>query len=106
MRRALARLRCIPDYILIDGTPMPELDRPHEAMVKGDARCLSIAAASVLAKVVRDRLMERLAPRYPVFGWAENKGYATADHLAAIDAHGPCRHHRSSFEPVVQPRLL
>ena len=106
MRRALTRLACIPDYILIDGNPMPELDRPHEAIVKGDARCQSIAAASVLAKVVRDRLMERLAPRYPVFGWAENKGYATAEHLAAIDAHGPCRHHRSSFEPVVQPRLF
>jgi ribonuclease HII len=106
MRRALARLRCVPDYILVDGTPMPELQRPHEAMVQGDARCQSIAAASVLAKVVRDRLMERLSPRYPAFGWAQNKGYATAEHLAAIDAHGPSRHHRNSFAPVVQPRFL
>jgi ribonuclease HII len=106
MRRALTRLHLTLDYVLIDGTPLPELGRPHEALVQGDARCQSIAAASVLAKVVRDHLMDLLAPRYPVFGWEHNKGYATAEHLAAIDAHGPSKHHRTTFEPVIQLRVL
>jgi ribonuclease HII len=105
-QRALARL-CVPvDYILLDGTPLPELGREHEAVVDGDALCQTIAAASVLAKLVRDRVMTRLAPRYPAFGWASNKGYATAGHLAALEAGGPTPHHRRSFSPVVQLRMF
>jgi ribonuclease HII len=105
MQRALARLSLEPDYILIDGLPVPELGRPHEAIVDGDARCQSIAAASVIAKTVRDRLMERLGPRHPQYRWEENKGYCTADHLGALEAFGPTAHHRRSFEPVSQLRL-
>ena len=105
MQRALARLSLEPDYILIDGLPVPELDRPHEAIVDGDARCQSIAAASVIAKTVRDRLMQRLGPRHPHYRWEENKGYCTADHLGALEAFGPTPHHRRSFEPVSQLRL-
>jgi len=105
MRRALGRLGSPPDHTLIDGSALPELGE-HEAMVKGDAHCLSIAAASVLAKVVRDRLMNLLAGHYPAFGWQENKGYATAEHLAALDRAGPTKHHRKSFMPVVQTRLF
>lgn len=105
MQRALDRLRVAPDYILIDGLPVPELGREHEAMVDGDARCQSIAAASVIAKCVRDRLMERLSPRHPGYRWQENKGYCTADHLGALEAFGPTAHHRRSFEPVSQLRL-
>lgn len=105
MQRALARLGLEPDAILVDGLPVPELARPHEAIVNGDARCQSIAAASVIAKTVRDRLMERLGPRHPQYRWDENKGYCTADHLGALAAFGPTPHHRRSFEPVSQLRL-
>lgn len=105
-RRALARLPLPVDYILLDGIAVPELGRPHEAIVDGDACCHSIAAASVLAKLVRDRLMARLAPRYPAFHWDANKGYGTADHLAALEAGGPTPHHRKSFTPVVQLRMF
>jgi ribonuclease HII len=106
MNRALARLSFLPDYVLVDGTPLPELSAKHEAIVGGDGECQSIAAASVLAKCVRDRLMVLLGERYPSFGWQENKGYATRAHLQALDEGGPSPHHRKSFSPVVQPRLL
>ena len=106
MRRAIERLPVRPDHVLIDGNPVPELGTEHEAVVGGDGSCMSIAAASVLAKCVRDRLMQRLSRRYPVFRWDENKGYATRAHLDALDQDGPTKHHRASFAPVVQPRLL
>ncbi len=106
MRRALARLGVRPDYILIDGPPLPELLAEHEALLQGDGRCTTIAAASILAKCVRDRLMERLAAHYPEFHWDANKGYATRDHLDMLDHDGPTPHHRRSFMPVLQPRLL
>jgi len=106
MRRALARLPIRPDHVLVDGNPVPDLGWVHEAIVGGDNRSLSIAAASVLAKVTRDRLMTALAARYPAFGWERNKGYGTASHIAAIDAVGPSPHHRRSFEPVGQMRLF
>ena len=106
MRRALTRLRTTPDYVLIDGNPIPELQRPHEAIVAGDKHCQTIAAAAVLAKCARDRLMSLLARRYPEFGWDENKGYATKAHLDALDRDGPTPHHRASFTPVVQLKLF
>lgn len=106
MRRAIDRLPFLPDYLLIDGTALPELGSVHEPLVKGDARCHTIAAASVLAKETRDRLMRMLGQRYPSFGWHENKGYATADHLAALDRLGPTRHHRYGFIPVAQLKLF
>jgi ribonuclease HII len=106
MRRAVARLPLHPDYVLVDGRPVPDLGHPHDAIVGGDNLSLSIAAASVLAKVVRDRLMVALGQRYPPFAWASNKGYATAEHLAAIGAAGPTPHHRRSFTPVSQLSLL
>jgi len=105
MRRALARLSVRPAHVLVDGLPCPELGCAHEAIVDGDALCHSIAAASVVAKTVRDLLMSRLAPRYPAYAWESNKGYATAEHLAALDAQGCTVHHRKSFSPVVQLEL-
>lgn len=106
MRRALRRLSCVPDYILLDGTALPEIDAVHEAIVDGDARCHSIAAAGVIAKCVRDRLMVRLGRRYPAFHWEENKGYATRAHLSELHRLGPTRHHRMSFMPVAQRELF
>lgn len=105
MRRALAHLPLEPAHVLVDGLPCPELGRAHEAIVDGDALCQSIAAASVIAKTVRDLLMSRLAPRYPAYAWASNKGYGTAEHLAALDERGFTVHHRKSFSPVVQLEL-
>ena len=105
MRRALARLAITPDVVLVDGLPCPELGRPHEAIVDGDAHCHSIAAASVIAKTVRDRLMELLGRRHPTYVWESNKGYGTPDHLAALAAFGFSSHHRKSFAPVVQLEL-
>jgi ribonuclease HII len=106
MRRALLRLHVTPDFVLVDGLPCPELGCAHEAIVDGDARCHSIAAASVVAKTVRDRLMELLAPRHPLYAWASNKGYGTPEHLAALAEFGFTAHHRTSFAPVVQLVLV
>ena len=106
MARALRRLGCAPGHIMIDGMPCPELGCAHEAIVDGDAKCHSIAAASIIAKVLRDALMERLAARHPGYFWESNKGYATPEHLEALQRLGPTRHHRFSFEPVAQIELL
>lgn len=106
MRRALARLSPAADVVVVDGLPVPELGREHEAMVDGDARCYAVACASIVAKTVRDRLMGRLGGRYPDFGWEHNAGYGTADHRAALDRRGPTPHHRRSFTPVVQRQLF
>jgi ribonuclease HII len=105
MQRALSRLPFRPTDILVDGLPCPELGFPHEAIVDGDAICHSIAAASVIAKTVRDLLMERLAPRYPDYAWGTNKGYGTPEHLAALAERGFSIHHRKSFAPVLQLEL-
>jgi ribonuclease HII len=102
MQRALARLAVAPAHVLVDGLPLPELGRPHDAIIDGDAYCHSIAAASVIAKTVRDRLMELLARHHPSYAWANNKGYGTPDHLAALATFGFTAHHRKSFAPVVQ----
>lgn len=106
MQRALARLVVTPHDVLVDGLPLPELGCAHVAIVDGDAYCQSIAAASVIAKTVRDVLMRRLAARYPAYAWADNKGYGTPEHLDALQALGPTRHHRLSFEPVSQLTLV
>ncbi len=106
MRRALARLAVRPDAVLVDGLPCPELGCAHQAIVDGDARCHSIAAASVIAKTVRDRLMGLLGGRHPAYAWASNKGYGTPEHLAALAELGFTAHHRRSFSPVVQLELI
>lgn len=104
MRRALARLPVEPDRVLVDGRRLPELGE-HTAIVKGDRKSLSIACASILAKVVRDRLMRSLGARYPEYGWTSNKGYATGAHLAAIRRIGPSPHHRATWSPIAQREL-
>lgn len=97
MRRALTALGVPADHVVVDGKPLATLGVSHTAVVGGDARCYSIACASIVAKVVRDRLMANLARRYPAYGWEHNAGYATAHHLAAIDAAGTTAHHRPAF---------
>ncbi len=100
MNDALAQLRPAPEHALVDGRPVKTLRVPQTAIVRGDARSYSIAAASVLAKVARDRLMLEFDQQWPVYGFAGHKGYGTAQHLAAIIAHGPCPIHRKSFAPL------
>jgi ribonuclease HII len=91
--------------ILIDGLPLPEIGMEHRALVDGDALCHSVAAASVVAKTVRDALMRRLAMRYPGYGWDTNVGYATDGHQEGLRLLGPTRHHRRSFFPIAQLQL-
>lgn len=113
MRRAIDRLfrgaplpaPLSPCRIVIDGLPLPEIGYEHEALVDGDALCHSVSAAAILAKTVRDRLMQRLAPRYPVYGWDTNVGYGTPEHQEGIRMHGPTRHHRHTFAPLAQHEL-
>ena len=100
MQRAVAGLRLAPRLVLVDGNRLPVLGMPAEAIVKGDARVPSISAASILAKVYRDRLCEALHEAHPAYGFARHKGYPTADHLAALQAHGACVAHRRSYAPV------
>lgn len=100
MRRAVARLPAPPDLALVDGDRAPGLDCATRCIVGGDALCLSIAAASIVAKVVRDRCMARLAARCPGYGWDTNAGYGTAFHRAALLRLGPSRHHRPTFGTV------
>ena len=109
MRRAVvrlfARLPAMPAWVLIDGLPLPEIGLEHEALVDGDARCHSIAAAAIIAKTVRDSLMHRLAPRHPGYGWDTNVGYATETHQEGLRLFGATCHHRRSFSPVAQLQL-
>lgn len=97
MARAIKRLSVVPDHVLVDGKPIRTLGVPHEAIVGGDAICYSIACASIVAKVTRDLLMARLAPRYPPYAWTSNSGYGTPVHLEALREHGLTPHHRVSF---------
>ena len=97
MERALRRLPRRPDHVVVDGLPMRGLPWEHEAVVGGDGLVHSIACASIVAKVCRDRLMTRLARRYPEYGWERNVGYATEEHRAAIRRFGPTPHHRLTF---------
>lgn len=102
MAAALEALRPAPHGALVDGLPVQGLPCPHQAIVDGDALCLSIAAASILAKVTRDRLMCELDERYPGYGFAKHKGYGTAEHLRALRELGPSPCHRRSFRPVAE----
>ncbi|MEV4223533.1 ribonuclease HII [Nonomuraea sp. NPDC049725] len=102
MRRAVARLSCDPGYILTDGFPVPGLPAPSLAVWKGDQVAACVAAASIVAKVTRDRLMVALDDDYPLYGFAEHKGYVTPQHRLALGTHGPCPHHRYSFVTVAR----
>lgn len=105
MRRAVESLNPSPCHCLIDGLPVRDFPLPHDAVVKGDGKSLSIAAASIIAKVTRDRLMREIDREFPQFGFSRHQGYGTKEHLEALRIHGPCRHHRRSFQPVSQLSL-
>lgn len=103
MTKAVRALPRRADHVLVDGNMLPRgLPCPGEALVSGDSRSVSIAAASIVAKVTRDRLMARLAKAFPGYGFETHKGYSTPEHFAALEAHGPCPHHRQSFMPIKQ----
>jgi ribonuclease HII len=102
MQRAVAGLRLKPAKVLVDGNRLPPLDVLAEAIVSGDALVPAISAASILAKVTRDRLLDELDQRHPAYGFAKHKGYGTAQHLQALMAHGPLPEHRRSFAPVAR----
>jgi ribonuclease HII len=100
MRRAILKLKVPPDYVLVDAVSLTGLACLTEAIIRGDKQCGSIAAASIIAKVYRDRLMIKWDQTYPGYGFARNKGYGTPEHLAALTRLGPCPLHRLSFKPV------
>jgi ribonuclease HII len=100
MKDALTQLSPTPQALLLDALFLRDIPLPQRSLIKGDATCLSIAAASIIAKVTRDRLMLALHQEYPAYGFAQHKGYGTAAHLAALHAHGATPHHRQSFAPV------
>ncbi len=104
MSRAVDNLAVVPDHALIDGNRAPDLPCPATTLVGGDGCSLSIAAASIIAKVTRDRLMTRLAADHPGYGWERNAGYGTAEHIAALGRLGVTAHHRRGFKPI--SRLL
>lgn len=105
MQRAIARLGVTPNHVLVDGKPIRTLGVQHTAIVGGDDRCYTIACASILAKVTRDRIMRGLAPRYPSYLWERNVGYCTLAHIEGLASHGVTPHHRRSFIPVRQLSL-
>jgi ribonuclease HII len=100
MKRALAKLAPQPDYLLLDAITLPGIPIPQKPIIKGDCRSHSIAAASILAKVTRDRLMLELHEKYPRYNFHKHKGYATREHISLLYEHGPCCAHRKSFSPV------
>lgn len=103
MRLALESLTAAPEHVLIDGLPVISFPLPQTAIIDGDCISLSIAAASVIAKVTRDTMMREFCARYPEYCFSQHKGYGTELHLLKLHAHGPCPIHRRSFEPVAQP---
>ena len=106
MARSVEGLRLAPEVVLVDGNDtVPGLAHAQRAVVDGDATCLSIAAASIVAKVVRDRIMACLDRVWPVYGFAKHKGYGTPEHLAALRQHGPCPAHRATYAPVMELEL-
>jgi ribonuclease HII len=102
MARAVRALSLAPNFALVDGNDAPALPCRCDTLIDGDAKSVSIAAASIIAKVTRDRMMRTLHEEFPGYGWFNNKGYATEQHLFALNQIGPCRHHRRSFAPVYQ----
>lgn len=102
MTRAIEELDSPPDCLLIDAVSLPDVDLPQESIVNGDGLCISIAAASIVAKVARDSLMMKMEARYPGFGFAHNMGYGTPGHLDALERIGPCDIHRMTFAPVAE----
>jgi len=105
MRRAVAALPVMAEQLLVDARTIPDVHMPQTALVKGDSRSYTIAAASIIAKVARDAMMDELDRSYPTYGFASHMGYATRQHLDALQRHGPCPAHRRTFLPVVQARL-
>ena len=105
IKRALKRLPMVPNHVVVDGKAIRSLSTVHTAVVRGDARCYSVACASIVAKVTRDRVMRALAARHPGYKWEDNMGYATKSHLGGIVESGITRHHRRSFLPVRQLSL-
>src|SRR5699024_6518319 len=99
MTKALHSLEIVPHIALIDAVRLTETSIRTESIIKGDAKSIAIAAASVLAKVTRDKIMEDIHHKYPVYGFSKHKGYGTKDHIEAIRTHGPCKYHRRSFSP-------
>ena len=103
MRKAVVELKSKPDFVLVDGEyAIPNISYPQFSIIDGDALCQSISAASIVAKVTRDRIMERFQKMYPAFTFAQHKGYGTAAHLKELKIHGPCDIHRKSFRPVAE----
>ena len=100
MYEAIAALTPAPDEVLVDAVELPKLSMPSQSIIKGDAKSVSIAAASILAKVTRDHLMEQYDTEYPHYGFAKHKGYGTQEHIDAIRKYGVCPIHRKSFEPI------
>jgi ribonuclease HII len=106
MQRAVAGLRLRPALVLVDGNRLPRLDMRAEAVVQGDAKVAAISAASILAKVTRDRGLDALHQSFPDYGFQRHKGYGTVEHLAALNRLGPCPAHRRSFSPVAEALAL
>jgi ribonuclease HII len=106
MQRAIAALPMQPEHLLIDGLPVPVFQQPQTAIVGGDGKSKSIAAASVIAKVTRDRMMRRWHSEFPQYDFDRNKGYGTRAHLESLQIHGPCPIHRRSFAPVSQTYFI
>lgn len=100
MLEAIQGLSTQPDYALIDAMPLSELKISHDSIIHGDARCASVAAASILAKVTRDEYMEKMDVKYPNYGFKKHKGYGTKAHLEALEKYGPCEIHRKTYAPV------
>jgi ribonuclease HII len=100
MARAVRALALAPMFALVDGNDAPALPCPCDTIIEGDGKSVSIAAASIIAKVTRDRMMRALHDEHPGYGWIKNKGYGTPEHYAGLERHGPCRHHRRSFAPI------
>jgi len=106
MQRALFKIGNTPDFVLVDGNKLPDLPCPARAIIRGDGLSLTIAAASIVAKVTRDNLMIALAAQHPGYGWERNMGYGTAEHREALDVLGPSTVHRSNFAPVARAANL
>jgi len=100
MQRAVENLATTPDVVLVDGNQPPKLAMSTRALIKGDSLSISIAAASIIAKVTRDKMMQELHAEFPHYGWARNAGYGTAAHIKALAEHGITPHHRKSFRPI------